>query len=226
MGLNRRHRLREAPQDRALWQKLYYKHQKTYLRRRLDAIRLLWDGLKLVDVCSELNCNIKSLCFWIDSYLSGGFKQLLKPKVSGKTGKGQLNTKQLELLKFIILHKTPLDYGYDLHRWTLSLLGALISEKWGVQLQKSHLQVILTKQLNLSYQKFHRDYANADKGKQKAFASDLHRRTENQQADEVMIWFDEFSISTRPDASYGWAQRNTSPTIPSNEKKENGIMAS
>ena len=66
---------------------------------------------------------------------------------------------------------------------------------------------------------------NADKGKQQAFTSDLHHRQEEQQEDEVMIWFDEFSISTRPDASYGWAERNTSPTVPSNEKKETAIMA-
>ena len=203
-----------------------YKHQEPYLRRRLNATKLLWDGRKLVDVCSELNCDIKSLRFWVDSYLSGGFDRLLRPKVSGKSGKGQLGGQQLKVLKFIVLNKTPLDYGYELYRWTLDLIGDLVSKKWGARLKKSRLQVILTTKLNLSYQKFHRDYANADKGKQKSFAADLHRRLEEQQPDEVMIWFDEFSISARPDASYGWAGKNTCPTVPSNEKKENAIMAS
>ena len=84
----------------------------------------------------------------------------------------------------------------------------------------------LPKEFLAFYQKFHRDYANADKGKQKVFASDLNHRLEEQQTDEALIWFDEFSISTRPDAAYGWAEKNTSPTVPSNEKKENGIMVS
>lgn len=226
MGLNRRQRIRKAPQDRSEWQRLYYKHQQFYLRRRLNAIKLLWDGGSLTDVCLELNCNIKSLRLWVDWYLKGGFKELLKPKISGKTGKGQLSEDQLRILKFIILEKTPLDYGKEVYRWTLDLLGGLIFEKWAVRMQKSQIQEILTKKLNLSYQKFHRDYSNADKSKQKAFSKDLENRLEHQKPDEALIWFDEFSISTRPDASYGWAEKNTSPSIPSNEKKENDIMAS
>lgn len=56
MGLNRVQRMRKAPQDRELWQKLYYKHQKSYQRKKLEAIKLLWDGLKLIDVRLELGC--------------------------------------------------------------------------------------------------------------------------------------------------------------------------
>lgn len=224
MGLNRRQRMQKAPQNQEEWQKLYYKHQKGYQRRRLTAIKLLWNGWKLVDICADLKCDIKSLRDWIDAYLSGGFTELLEPKISGKLGKGQLTDKHLRVLKYIVLHKTPLDYGYEVYRWTLDLISDLLTKKWDIHLKKSRIQAILTNNLNLSYQKFHRDYINADKGKQKAFASDVNHRLEHQQKDEALIWFDEFSISTRPDASYGWAARNTSPTIPSNEKKENGIM--
>lgn len=226
MGLNRRQRMRKAPQNREEWQRLYYKHQKSYQRRRLEGIKLIWDDWKLVDVCKDVKCDRKTLQVWIDAYLSGGFKELLKPKISGKSGKGKLTAENLRLLKYIILQKSPLDYKFECYRWTLDLIGQLLVNKWGISLKKSQLQIILKDKLNLSYQKFHRDYANADKGKQKAFASDLHHRLEEQQTDEALIWFDEFSISTRPDAAYGWAEKNTSPTIPSNEKKENGIMVS
>lgn len=224
MRLNRRQRMQKAPQDREEWQKLYYKHQKQYQRQRLMSIKLLWDGYKLVEVCEKLNCNIKTLERWIDAYLAGGFKQLLSPKKSGRKGSGRLNKQQLRLLKFIILHKTPMDYGKQAYRWTLDLLLQVIEEKWKVVLKKSRLQQILVNDLNLSYQKFHRDYLNADKGLQKNFAQDIHRRIAEAEPDEALIWFDEFSISTRPDTSYGWAEKNTSPTVPSNEKKENAIM--
>jgi len=223
MRLNRVQRIAAAPQNKEEWQKLYYQHQATYLRRRLKAIKLLWEGNKLVDVCLRLECNLKSLRKWIDSYLSGGFKSLLAKKVSGKRGKGKLTKERLRILKYIILHKTPLDYGVDLYRWTLSLLGDLLKKKWGICLQKSQIQSILKEKLNLSYQKFHRDYANADVGAQKAFARDLNQRVENKKEGEVLIWFDEFSISTRPDASYAWAEKNSNPTIASNEKKEKDI---
>jgi len=80
-------------------------------------------------------------------------------------------------------------------------------EKWQIELGKSRIQEILQKQLNLSYQKFHRDYGNADKIKQKAFSKNLEQRISSSSDEEAIIWFDEFSISTRADVSYGWAER-------------------
>lgn len=224
MAVHRRQRLKKAPQDRELWQKLYYKHQKAYQRKRLEAIKLLWDGLKLVDVCERLNCDIQTLRTWIDLYLGGGFKRLLEPKVSGKKGKGRLSSKRLKLLKYIILNKLPSDYGFDGYVWTLDIISKLLKNKWSIELKKSRLGTIMDKELNLSYQKFHRDYINADKGKQQAFVSDLQHRINEEKEEDVLLWYDEFSVSTRPQNSRAWAEKNTAPSIRSDEKKENGIM--
>ncbi len=227
--MNRRQRMAKAPQDRELWQKLYYKHQKSYQREKLEAIKLIWDKLKLVDVRFRIGCAKDTLNSWIDAYLSGGFKKLLAPKKSGKAGTGQLNTIKLRLLKYIILHKQPIDYEqYGLlgYVWTLENISAFLLKKWSVTLKKSRIHEILDIELNLSFQKFHRDYANADKNKQKEFAVDLQDRIDNKTEDEVHFWYDEFSVSTRPQTSYGWAEKNTAPTIQSDEKKENGTMHS
>lgn len=227
MGLNRVQRIGKAPQDRDLWQKLYYKHQKSYQRRKLESIKLLWDGLKMTDVRFRLDCAVNTLNNWIDSYLLGGFDELLKPKQSGKAGTGQLTGNRLRILKYIILHKMPDDYSdYDLvgYVWTLGKIENLISKKWGVQLKRTRIHEILDKELNLSFQKHHRDYANASAAKQQNFVVDMQQRIDNQTEEEVHIWYDEFSVSTRPQASYAWAEKNSLPTIPSNEKKENAIM--
>lgn len=227
MGLNRVQRIREAPQDRDLWQKLYYKYQKSYQRLRLEAIKMLWDGFKLVDVRQRLGCSVNTLNGWVDKYLSGGFAELLKPKKSGKEGKGQLEGRYLEVFKYIILHKYPSDYSdYGLvgYVWTLKTMQILLVKKWNINLKKSRIHDILDKKLNLSFQKFHRDYSNANPAKQQNFVTDMQRRIDNQTEEEVHIWYDEFSISTRPQAAYGWAEKNSSPSIPSNEKKEKGIM--
>ena len=47
---------------------------------------------------------------------------------------------------------------------------------WGVKLKTSRIYEIL-EELNLSYQKAHRDYANADKDKQKNFVETLKKIT-------------------------------------------------
>ena len=113
----------------------------------------------------------------------------------------------------------PLSYGYNSGTWTIGIIVNLLKEKWNISLKKSQVQHILTRDLDLSYQKFHRDYKEANKGKQKAFISNLNQELtkENQE----VIWFDEFSLSTKTDASYGWAPRNSSPKVASSEKKEN-----
>jgi transposase len=37
------------------------------------------------------------------------------------------------------------------------------------------------------------------------------------------VFFDEFAVSERPSMFYGWAQRNTRPEVPSNERKRNKL---
>jgi transposase len=37
------------------------------------------------------------------------------------------------------------------------------------------------------------------------------------------VFFDEFSVSERPSLFYGWAQRNTRPEVPSNERKRDKL---
>ena len=52
----------------------------------------------------------------------------------------------------------------------------IIEQKWHVQLKDSRIYEIIG-ELNLSYQKSHRDYANANKVKQKQFVEQLKKRT-------------------------------------------------
>lgn len=220
--MTRTERLALAPQDIETWSKLFKKHKEEYLRNRLRSIKLSWEGKSQKAIAQQLGCSKSSLHSWIDSYLSGGFPELLSKWTSGREGTGRLNKTHKRILTYIILHKNPMDYSYQTGLWTLEILKDLIKIKWSISLGKSQLYTILTKDLGLSHQKFHRDYREADEGKQKSFIKELDGELvkENQ---EVM-WFDEFSLSTRTDDSYGWAVRNTSPTIPSREKKENAKM--
>lgn len=51
---------------------------------------------------------------------------------------------------------------------TFKIMIQVIEQKWNVHLKDSRIYEIIG-ELNLSYQKGHRDYANADKNKQKQF---------------------------------------------------------
>jgi hypothetical protein len=63
---NRTFRLGDPQLDLELWQKLYYKCQQEYLRKRLLAIKYLYEGKTRKEVSDLLDCHYKTLSTWID----------------------------------------------------------------------------------------------------------------------------------------------------------------
>ena len=55
------------------------------------------------------------------------------------------------------------------------------------------------------------------------------KKLENREEYEKIVFFDEFAVYDRPSIFYGWAEKNTRPEIPSNEKRRrnklNGMIA-
>lgn len=160
--------LRECQLDWDLWQKLYYKNQKQYLRKRLLAIRYLYEGKSRTEVSELLNCNYKTLSTGIDKFLEGGLDELTK-RICHQVS-SRLNLEQKQELKRILLEELPRDYGINRNIWTGQIISGVFDLRWGVKLKTTRIYEIL-KELNLSYQKAHRDYANANKEEQKTFIS-------------------------------------------------------
>jgi hypothetical protein len=78
----------------------------------------------------------------------------------------------------------------------------------------------LLDRLNLSHQKAHSDYQNADKQEQLQFIEDFKQTLLESEENNAALTFDEFSISTKPGNYYGWAERNTRPRVKTDEKNE------
>lgn len=154
------------------WQKLYYQNQQSYLRVRLIAIKHLAEGKSRSEVSQLVNCTYKTLSSWIDKYLEGGLKKLTKPIKHQVPQK--LSSSQKQEFKKMLLEQTPIDYGIDRNLWTAKIMIQIIQQKWNVKLKDSRIYEIIG-ELNLSYQKSHRDYANADKTRQKQFVELLKK---------------------------------------------------
>lgn len=170
--VNRTFQLEITSLDLDLWQKLYYKHQQEYIRKRLLAIKYLYSGQSRAEVAKILNCTYKTLSTWIDKFLDGGLNELVKPIKHQVTEK--LSQQQKQDLKTIILTSTPIDYGIDRNLWTGKIIAEILRSEMGVELKGSRIYEILD-ELNLSHQKAHRDYANADEEKQNIFVSNLKK---------------------------------------------------
>lgn len=172
--MNRRIRLqRLAPQDRELWQNLYYRHQQQSRRRRLLALKAIWDGATLVEVCRSQRVQRKTLEKWLDAYLHGGFDTLLKPQRRPRPQ--SLSPRRRRVLRYILLRKSPADYGMDSHQWTAPRVKELLKHKWGVALSRTRLYEIFD-EMGLSHQKAHRDYGPAKPGRRSEFVRELEKK--------------------------------------------------
>lgn len=172
---SRTQKLKKQQLNLEQWQKLYYQNQQSYLRARLLAIKLLAEGKTRTEVSRLLDCTYKTLTNWIDKYLDGGLEKLtesIRHRVPQRLSPGQK-----QQFKQMLLQQTPIDYGIDRNLWTAKIMIQVIEHKWDVQLKDSRIYEII-RELNLSYQKGHRDYANADKTKQKQFV-ELLKKTQN-----------------------------------------------
>ncbi len=171
--MNRRIRIqRHAPQDRELWQTLFYRHQQQSRRRRLLALKAIWDGQSLIEVCRTQHVLRKTLERWLDTYLHGGFDALLAPQ---KRPRAQtLSPSRRKILHYVLLHKTPADYGLDSYPWTAPCVRQWLSQKWQVSLSATRVYEIFD-ELGLSHQRVHRDYGPGHPGERTAFVEALKK---------------------------------------------------
>ena len=162
----------EQPQDWEVWKKLYYQHQQEYIRKKLNAIKYLWEGKSRSDVAERLGCTYKTLTTWIDEFLQGGLVQLTQPITHSV--QSRLSPEQKLELKRMILEQKPTDYGIDRNIWTGAILCEVIGKRWEITLKDSRVYEIL-QELGLSHQRGHRDYANADPEVQKVFVEQVKK---------------------------------------------------
>jgi transposase len=161
-----------------LLKRLRKEHNMEYQRKRLRAIELLWDGHSRYEVARRVEVAYTTLTAWVQIMVThgvkGGLYQLVAPIT--RTREQQLNEEQKKELFRIVTEDTPQDHGVDRFIWTADVLIEVMYNKWEVSLHDSRVYEILH-ELGLSHQRAHRDYANADPVAQKAFVSQVKKKS-------------------------------------------------
>jgi transposase len=170
--MNRVEQLKAISLDTEEWEKLFCKYQQEYIRKRLKAIKYLYEGQTRQEVMAKIDCARKSLIIWIDRYCQGGLKALATPMSSNR--KQKLGSEEKGELKKMLLEKKPTDYGIDREIWTGKIIIEVVNQRWNIQLKDSRIYDIL-KEIGVSHQKAHRDYENADRQAQQEFISTIKK---------------------------------------------------
>jgi len=154
---------------------------------------------------------------YLKTYIAEGFDGLCAAIKRPRAGK--LSAEQERSFCAVLLSSRPCDHELEGNIWTGKVMCAYIEKTFGVT-YKSGIYDLLERRC-LSHQRAHADYGNAVPEDQAAFIRDLAETL--YQADEAhaVISFDEFSVGAIPTPYYGWAMKNTRPTVKTNEKKEN-----
>lgn len=215
--------------DLTLLAALRKKVQKEYLRKRLRAIELLWEGHSRISICTKLDIHRDSLLVWMKTLVTHGvaegLRRLATPKTTPHPRKLPVEA-QAEIPR--LLETTiPTERGYTQFIYTARLLVDWVQQKWDVEVSDQTLYNFLHQQ-NFSYQRAHRDYLNADPDKQLTFVERLYGLLRCRPLTERVVFFDEFAVTNRPTLFYGWARRNTRFQVPSNERQRerlNGLLS-
>jgi transposase len=209
-----RNKLKQVGLDELEYQRYFHQNQAEYIRTKLRCVRMYYAGNSFGQICARLGLHHQSARKYVNTYLAGGLEQLCQPTVRRQPC--LLSQEQAAAFKQVLLSTRPEEVGLEGNLWTGQLMCQYLSQSYGV-VYKSGIYDLLER-LNLSHQKAHADYGNADPNQRMAFLTDLKDTLLAADEKTAVVKFDEFSVCERPTSYYGWAEKNTRPRVVTNEK--------
>jgi transposase len=207
--------------DEILYRKYYQQHQQSSIRRKLDFIYAYQSGKEVAACCEQVRVSLKTGYKYLHTYLAGGFAALCAKKIVS-FHPSRLSVAQSQAFKEVLLNQRPDEVGLVGNIWTGKLMCEYLQKTYGVVYKKGIYDLLA--RLGLSHQKAHSDYGNADKSKQIAYIAELKEVILSLDAQSTVLMFDEFSICEKPSSAYAWAEKNTRPTVKTDEKKTPEVM--
>ena len=208
--------------DLAQWKHAMHRHPQEYIRRKLRVVQTYHQTHSMQAVVSQHHLHKATVRTYLNTYIEGGLLALCTPQTNDRMG--SLTAKQEAAFKHQLLHSRPTDHGLEGSIWTGAIMRVYLHKVYSV-VYRSGIYDLL-KRLNLSHQKAHSDYGNADPIKQQAFLDTLKDTLLEADETHAVVAFDEFSVCEKPTSYYGWAERNTRPVHVTNEKKASDSTAS
>jgi transposase len=199
------------------WQRQIHRHPIEYIRRKLRIIHTYAEGKTVNDLALQYHLHPQTVRTYITHYIQGGLDHLCqaekRPQPTRLTGQQEAD------FKHTLLHTRPSDHALNGNIWTGQLMGQYLAQTYQVD-YKSGIYDLLER-LNLSHQKAHADYGNADPVQQQAFLDTFKLSLLQADKTHAVVVYDEFSVCEKPTTYYGWAEKNTRPVVVTDEKKGN-----
>lgn len=204
------------------WQRQMDRHPQEYIRRKLRTVQLYAQTPDIPAICDRLELSLPSARRYIKTYTQQGFEGLCRPEKRARTTR--LTAQQQTDFKKTLLTTRPTDHQLEGAIWTGERMKAYLLATYGVAYRGGIYDLL--QRLDLSHQKAHADYGNADPVEQQRYLDELKQTLLTPDPTHAVVMYDEFSVSEKPTSYYGWAQKNTRPQHVTDEKKANGLTVS
>lgn len=200
------------------WKRAIHRHPQEYIRRKLRVIEAYAPTGSVPLVATQFSIHPRTVRAYINTYILGGLPAL--SQAEKRPQPTNLTADQQTAFKHQLLHSRPADHGLSGNIWTGQIMRQYLKQTYQVD-YKSGIYDLLER-LNLSHQKAHADYGNADPEQQMNFLNELKTTLLEADQHHAVVVYDEFSVAEKPTAYYGWAEKNTRPTVVTDEKKASG----
>ncbi len=140
--------------------------------RRAYAIKQKMEGIPYRTIAKDIGVNYRSVYDWIDNYRRYGLEDGIRNKRKNGGRKPLISTaKNKEMIKDIVLNKSPQTFGYLKNTWSIRLLATYLSSLLGINVSPTqtwrivHDLGIVYKQPKLELEKEKGDDYEEKKGK-------------------------------------------------------------
>lgn len=179
--------------------------------RRL-AVKMALAGRPQKLIAEQLQVHHGTVCRWIAMHAAGGDSALESSKAKGPDSK--LSDTQIAKLRKLIVGKNPRQLNFGPALWTLSLIGQLIQDKFGIVLHASTIARMMDR-LGVTPQKplrraFQRDDAECQHWMQSEFPQIV---SEAKRKQAVLLFLDETGVQENHPVGTTWSDKGIRPEV-------------
>jgi transposase len=111
--------------------------------RRAYAIKQKMEGLSYRTIAKDMGVNYRTVYDWIDNYRKDGLNGIRNKRKNGGRRPMISIPKNKEMIKDILLNKSPRTFGYLKNTWSIRLLAIYLSSLLGINVSRSQMWRII-----------------------------------------------------------------------------------
>ncbi len=119
--------------------------------RRAYAVKQKMEGMSYMTIAKDIGANYRNMYDWINNYRKYGLDGIRNRRKNGGRRPVISTEKNKEMIKDIVLNKSPKAFGYLKNTWSIRLLAIHFSSLLGINVSRMQTWRIIHHDLGIVY---------------------------------------------------------------------------